>query len=132
MKKILATLMVVPLFLAAAGAGFAALLDKAQNLEGVIARIEGNMVTISQKATEAGAQGANQVQVRITPETNFAQGQSLAALKQGDAIKVQFKEETNGDKVALQIAMASEQGMKDQASPSAGTPSPAEQPRSAY
>jgi hypothetical protein len=103
MKKILLGLLVALPLVVAVTASMAAMPGQPQTLQGTIASIEGDVLMISQEAA-APAQRLQQVEIKVTPETVFEAAGSLAELKQGDKVEIQFKEEKTGGKVAVQIA----------------------------
>lgn len=108
MKKnfLLHSLLISAFLLLASSTSMAALFNNAKTLKGTIDQIGGDLITISQSNPTVRSQSASmaKVDVSIDQNTQFKDVDSLASLRKGDEIRVQYKEGQAGQKVAVEIA----------------------------
>ncbi len=72
-----------------------------KSLEGAVKSVEEDMITISSMPKEG--EGSQEVTLEVNPQTKLQEIASLETLKQGDQVRVKYKEE--GDKkIATSIA----------------------------
>lgn len=92
------------LFLQSSGS-VAALFNASKSLEGTVQEIHANLITIAPNPSSEAAM--IKVEVEVDKNTQFKKVNALTELKKGDAIRVEYKEEQEGKKVALEIAKLS-------------------------
>jgi hypothetical protein len=108
MKKILYSF-VISAFLTLASVSFAAMSDTTDTtkaLKGTIDQIGKDLITISQSNPTVRSQTASmaKVDIAVDENTQYKNVDSMAQLQKGDDIRVQYKEDPVGQRVAVEIA----------------------------
>lgn len=99
MKRFITIIGLCAIFtLTIASTGLSAL-GNTKTLEGTVANIENNIVTIMQQSSD---QLKIAVQIQADDKTQYKKVASLEQLKEGDQVEVSYKEE-NGHKIATSI-----------------------------
>jgi hypothetical protein len=110
MRRLTIVLMAALLAVASSSAVFGGWLDFGKSLEGTVAEVEEGLLIITQHDRKSNT--ISEVSVEIDRETKFEKVESLARLKEGDRVKIEYTEE-NEKKVATLIAKIEPENTKE-------------------